>query len=458
MQKYWMVITTLGIVSAIVVFVLLSTTMSSPCAFSNLFNNAEASSVPMTTKSLYDSSDLVIIGRITHSSAWCEGTGIWTHMHIAVEDSLKNPQKIGHVRAKSIGGTIGSYGYWVEDSLIFDAGDRALLFLYKDKPTDTVYRISSGGVINDTFEKESLRFVDLKIRDETINLISSNSSKEITLFLQPFFSYNATTAVTVESFAYYNSTIIPPIYDINNIDELDKFGLAVTPVRSIINVYPNDTAETKLQINASKNAVPGLYGLEMSAMDINSLGNFLPKESSYAVVLVNVTNAQYDNVVASTELEKESTVIARFEPERLSLTKDTATDIKVNFTYIYQADSDAPRKLVIANILLENDFVELSEEDNARPDETIRKIFQQRRYGPPVLQAISMSNLILMHDVTVPIELKAGETKTASVKITARSDYPDGLLNKKIIVKPYLIFNWEKIDGLTNPIEVTVLG
>lgn len=141
-MKHWMIASSIaaGVVVISVILVYYSIPVN-PCSLA-LFQNADAILAPTTTKELYDNAEVVVLGKITDSSARCEGTQIWTHMQVQVEEYLKNPQESRILTAKSIGGTIGNYGYWMEDSPIYSREDRVLLFLYKQDTEDKIYRIS----------------------------------------------------------------------------------------------------------------------------------------------------------------------------------------------------------------------------------------------------------------------------------------------------------------------------
>lgn len=103
-----------------------------------------------TAKRLYDSADVVATGIITNSSAIMEDSEIWTYLEVKVEEYLKNPQPIGNLTIKSMGGTVGNIGSVAEDSPLFNVGDKVLLILYKESPTDKTYRMSPySGLLNE---------------------------------------------------------------------------------------------------------------------------------------------------------------------------------------------------------------------------------------------------------------------------------------------------------------------
>lgn len=110
---------------------------------------------------LYENIDLVVIGKITNSSARLEddnGGEIWTYMQVDVEKYLKNSQPDKNLTVKSMGGKAGNLGQWVEDSPIFNVGDKVLLLLNKDNSKNDAYIVSGQSVVmaNDKSSAENL--------------------------------------------------------------------------------------------------------------------------------------------------------------------------------------------------------------------------------------------------------------------------------------------------------------
>ena len=109
-----------------------------------------------TAKKLYDTADVVAIGRIVNSSATINDSKIWTYIEVQVEDYMKNPQISQNLIIKSMGGTVGNISSVVEDSPLFKVGDKVLLFLNKE-PGDIAYRVSPySGLMNDPSTSEIL--------------------------------------------------------------------------------------------------------------------------------------------------------------------------------------------------------------------------------------------------------------------------------------------------------------
>jgi len=101
---------------------------------------ANALIVHQTIGQIYNQADVVVVGTITESYP-CQKEGIVTRMTVDVEEYLKNPLDVNSIRLESRGGEIpGVGGMWVEDQIIYEVGDRALLFLYE--PKDNVYKIN----------------------------------------------------------------------------------------------------------------------------------------------------------------------------------------------------------------------------------------------------------------------------------------------------------------------------
>ncbi|MGH9878945.1 MAG: hypothetical protein ACRD5H_15050, partial [Nitrososphaerales archaeon] len=251
-----------------------------PCMPFSSFQNADANLVYKTTKELYDGADLVVIGRITDSAARCEGSQIWTHMQIAVEDSAKNPQNIKTLTGKSYGGRIGNYGVWMEDSPIFNKGDRAFLYLYKEKPDDAIYRISpySGALsVNDSPDKNisakeilrTFRLLSVTTGNSSIVDIQRGNSKETTLTIESFFGYDSPTNVTITSFTYHNDTVNDDngtsTTEYADVSSLTGFGLSVESSYTVIQPVVNGTVQTQLTITASNQAAIGVYDIVFSA-------------------------------------------------------------------------------------------------------------------------------------------------------------------------------------------------
>ncbi len=267
---------------------------------------------PATTKELYDSSELVVVGRITDSTAKCEGSQIWTHVQVQVEESLKNPQGIDVLTAKTYGGVMGNYGVSMEDSPIFNKGDRAFLYLYKEKPGDIVYRISpySGALADETITgRDVLRTFHLQLITNNTSVIDipRGTSQEVALSLESFFGYDSPTSVTATSFTYYNGngTLVLGNADIS---ALRGYGLLLEPADFVVIPQVNGTAQAEFRITVSDNAVLGIYDIALSGAEQDE-HSALPKIiNTYA--RVSIKDSQ-DNVIP-TALEGVSVNIEKY--------------------------------------------------------------------------------------------------------------------------------------------------
>ncbi|MGI0012156.1 MAG: hypothetical protein ACREBU_01745 [Nitrososphaera sp.] len=291
-MKHWMIASSIaaGVVVISVILVYYSIPVN-PCSLA-LFQNADAILAPTTTKELYDNAEVVVLGKITDSSARCEGTQIWTHMQVQVEEYLKNPQESRILTAKSIGGTIGNYGYWMEDSPIYSREDRVLLFLYKQDTEDKIYRISyPTGVIQDPglSGTDLLRGFAIKSQNDTIALAKGADALAL-ISLESFFGYDSPTNLTISSFTYYNSTTQESFYSAN-VTALSEFGIAMDPASAVITPPANGTAKTEVKISASNTAIQGVYDISIYAVEKDGTINTIPN-IGYTFVRVNVTDGE----------------------------------------------------------------------------------------------------------------------------------------------------------------------
>lgn len=283
---------------SVIAIVLFYSIPVNPCSFFPI-QAATANLVYQSGKELYDNADLVVIGRITESTAECEGSQIWTHMQIEVEDSAKNPNGIKVLTGKAYGGMIGNYGVWMEDSPIFKKGDRAFLYLYKDKPDDTIYRISqySGALsVNDSPDenitaKEMLRTFRLQSlttgNSSTVDILQG-SGQQVTLTFQSFFGYDSQTNVTMTSFTYYNDSDGTISSEYADIAAIKDFGLSIEPTYALIQPVVNGTAQTQLVISASNKAVLGIYDIVFSAATVDAYSH-LAGGGGQTLLRINVT-------------------------------------------------------------------------------------------------------------------------------------------------------------------------
>ncbi|MGI0012966.1 MAG: hypothetical protein ACREBU_05930, partial [Nitrososphaera sp.] len=335
-----------GVVVLFVMIVYYSFSVN-PCTHSPS-RTADNLLAPVPPKELYDGSELVVIGRITDSASKCEGSQIWTQMQVEVEDSAKNPQGIKVLTAKAYGGTIGNYGLWVEDSPIFKKGDRAFLYLYRDSPSDTVYRVNQYSgvlVLNNDLPDEtisaneilrSVRLQSVTTSNTSIIDIPQGSSGKITLSLESFFGYDSPTNVTIFSFTYYNSSTSDS-FSTANVTALNNFGISVEPMHTVIVPRPNGSARTEFMISAPDGAVLGRYDIEFSA-DMEGRYSYLTGGGAYSFVRINVTGDEGFIQQSMEEIPGVSLVIEKygerefyqdrkvFLPTELTVTKDDSAD------------------------------------------------------------------------------------------------------------------------------------
>lgn len=247
----------------------------------------------------YENSELVVVGRVTESVSRCDGPMIMTYMNVDVEESLKNPQNVGSLIAKSFGGTIGDFSIAKEDAPIFNKGDRTFLYLYKESASDDAYMVnpfSSALVYNDRPDesisgKEILETFRLQVANSsnfgnTVELERS-SSRVLILELESYFGYDLPTNVTLASFTFYIKSTQDSFNTIN-ITALSDLGLAVEPKHVVIRPQVNGTAQVQFQISASDSATLGSYELIIQAADEDRYWH-LAGGVPHAIVRVNVT-------------------------------------------------------------------------------------------------------------------------------------------------------------------------
>lgn len=256
-----------------------------------------------TPQERFDNAELVVVGRITNSMARCDGPQIWTYMQVQVEESLKNPQDIRTLTAKSFGGKIGDYGIASSNSPIFSKGDRAFLYLYKESASDDVYVISpfSGALaINDSPDEsisgkeilETFRLQFVSADNSTTIEIPRGSSREIVLSVESFFGYNTPTNLTTSSFTYYDINRPEP-FNTANVTVLKEFGLSMEPTHIVITPPANGTAQGTFLIGASETAPLGVYDMFFSSTEKDSY-SYLAGGVVETYLRINVTD-QHSN-------------------------------------------------------------------------------------------------------------------------------------------------------------------
>ncbi len=233
-----------------------------PCQLEFGIPEANALIVHQTIGQIYNQADVVLVGTITESYP-CQKEGIVTRMTVDVEEYLKNPLNVDSIRLESRGGEIpGVGGMWVEDQIIYEVGDRALLFLYE--PKDNIYKINPYSVQIGDGEisgNELIMGIELRSEDQVTKL-KNNESSHIKLFLDSFFGYDKETPVSVAAFTTYDSdTDKFTLYE--NPKDLEKFGIHVKSVMVTPNI--DGTVSFDLPITIDKDAKEGKYFLELLA-------------------------------------------------------------------------------------------------------------------------------------------------------------------------------------------------
>jgi hypothetical protein len=251
----------------------------------------------------FDSAELVVIGRITDATARCDGPLIMTYLQVQVEESLKNPQGVRDLTARTHRGTIGDYSFWVEDLPILKTGDRAFLYLFRERPTDDVYNVGSysGALVRDDLPDESISGREILetfqlrfITNEDGSLVAGiprGSSKQVTLNLESFFGYNTETIVSVSSFGKSDRH---GVFNTSNLTRLEEFGISIEPTSVVITPAVNGTAQAKFLVSASEDAALGAYEIVVSATKEDGY-SYLSGGAGEAYFRVNVTeNDNYD--------------------------------------------------------------------------------------------------------------------------------------------------------------------
>ncbi len=93
----------------------------------SLIPQSDALVVSKTSEELYENSDMIVFGEILDYA----DLGHDSLYDIKVIRYLKNPQSDELIQA--IGSGVHSEGIWVEDSTVFEIGEKAILYLEKDK-------------------------------------------------------------------------------------------------------------------------------------------------------------------------------------------------------------------------------------------------------------------------------------------------------------------------------------
>jgi len=238
-----------------------------PCQLGFEVPKAYALIVSQTIGEIHEQSDVVAIGTITESFPWCFGFTIVTYMTLEVEEYIKNPLDVDTIRLQARGGDIGAYGTWVEDQVIFDKGERVLVFLQGPKNDDT-YEISPFSISvpdRKSIGNDLIKGIELSADENRITL-SKGESGNITLLLDSFFGYDAKTMIKVTSFTHYDSSGNDTSYE--DPLELEEFGIHIESATIVPNV--NDTKRFELPVKIDANAKEGKYFVNLEAQEENT--------------------------------------------------------------------------------------------------------------------------------------------------------------------------------------------
>lgn len=250
--------------------------------------NADALIVHQTIGMTFDQADVVAVGTITDSFPCFRGGQVVTHMTLDVEGYLKNPQDSQKIRLEARGGSIpGVGGTWVEDEIIFERGERALLFLHGSE--NIIYDISPySKKLDDNHASgiDLIRGIELGAENNTVTL-GLGDAGNISLLLDSFFGYDKKTSVDVSGFSVYNRTTgNSELFE--DPTDLEKFGIHIGTLEVVPNA--NKTLSFSLPIATDKDAKKGRYSVSISAktQDYTESMEHLPWKISHKQIHVIV--------------------------------------------------------------------------------------------------------------------------------------------------------------------------
>lgn len=234
-----------------------------PCQLEFGIPKADALFAHQSVGQTYSQSEIVAVGIITESIPKCSGENIVTRMSLDVEEYLKNPRGADTIFLESRGGEIfGVGGMWVEDEIIFEKGNRVLVFL--DDPKDGVYKISPfSSLIEDSkiSGNDLIRGIELRAENHIIKL-NNGETKNMKLLLDSFFGYDKATPINVAAFSSYDSDT-DKFTQFEDPADLKKFGIDINNTT----VTPNmdGTIAFDLPITIDADAKDGKFFLELLA-------------------------------------------------------------------------------------------------------------------------------------------------------------------------------------------------
>lgn len=234
-----------------------------PCQLEFGMPKADALFVHQSVGQTYRQSEIVAVGTITESAPKCSGENIVTRMSLDVEEYLKNPRGTYTITLESRGGEIfGVGGMWVEDEIIFEKGDRVLVFLYD--PTGGVYKISPySSLIEDSQipGNDLIKGIELRADNHIIKL-NNGETQSMKLLLDSFFGYDKPTPINVAAFSSYDSDT-DKFIQFEDPADLKKFGININNTIVIPNV--DGTLAFDLPIAIDADAKEGKFFLELLA-------------------------------------------------------------------------------------------------------------------------------------------------------------------------------------------------
>ena len=119
--------------------------------------------MPSSLEKMTESSDAVIVGRVTGQSVYRDGGYVFTEVHVDVEEYLKSddPSQPPQVSLRVLGGELDGLRYEVAKAPVFEDGEEVLLFLKRSGDADkyAVYGLYYGRYSVNTAEDGITRTV-----------------------------------------------------------------------------------------------------------------------------------------------------------------------------------------------------------------------------------------------------------------------------------------------------------
>jgi len=295
------------IIASGLLFPIYSSQPKNPCgeSASSFVSERLIASSP-TPSELFDTADLVVVGRITDSTLRCDGPQIMTYMQVEIEESLKNPENIRTLTTKTI---------WMEDTPIFSNGDRVFLYLRQERADGNMYWINpfsfalaaDGSPDNSVSGRELLQTFRLRsaAMDASPLELQQGTGKDAIVTLESYFGYDSPTNLTFSSFGRYDKQ---GVFNSANITVLNENGIFIEPSFAVITPPANGTTQAKFLIRASENAVASVYDIHISSVDEGRYAS-LAGGVADAYIRINVTDSAASpyNDAMSINIEKHGT-------------------------------------------------------------------------------------------------------------------------------------------------------